>query len=66
VTEKDYENWQKSLTGKEKVTFKLYPACNHLFIEGKGLITPNEYLYTVGNVSEEVINDIAAWVKSLK
>ncbi len=66
VTEKDWANWQKALEGKKNVVFKLFSTCNHLFIEGKGLITPNEYLYTVGNVSEEVINDIAAWVKSLK
>lgn len=66
VTEKDFENWKKALEGRKNVTFKLYPTCNHLFIEGKGLITPNEYLYTSGNVSEEVINDIATWLQSIK
>lgn len=66
VTEKDFNNLKQALEGKRNVTFKLYPACNHLFIEGKGLITPNEYLYTAGNVSSEVIEDIALWVKSIK
>lgn len=66
ATEKDFENWKKALEDKNNVIFKLYPACNHLFIEGKGLITPNEYLYTAGNVSEEVINDIILWLKSIK
>ncbi|MCX7973567.1 MAG: DUF3887 domain-containing protein [Candidatus Aminicenantes bacterium] len=65
VTEKDFENWKKALEGRKNATFKLYPACNHLFIEGKGPITPNEYLFTAGNVSEEVINDIALWLKSM-
>ncbi len=66
VTEVDFNNWKKALSGKKNVAFKIYPACNHLFIEGKGLITPDEYLYKAGNVSEEVINDIAAWIKSIK
>ncbi|MDI6846166.1 MAG: alpha/beta fold hydrolase [Candidatus Saccharicenans sp.] len=66
VTEVDFNNWKKALSEKKNVAFKIYPACNHLFIEGKGLITPDEYLYKAGNVSEEVINDIAAWIKSIK
>lgn len=66
VTEKDFENWKKALEGRKDVTFKLYPTCNHLFIEGQGLITPNEYLYTSGHVSEEVIKDIVIWLRSLR
>ena len=65
VTEEDFEAWKKGLKGKAKVTFKLYPDCNHFFLEGKGLITPDEYLYRAGNVSEEVVKDIAGWIKSL-
>ena len=64
VTEKDFHNWQKALEGRKNVTFKLYAACNHLFIEGQGLPTPNEYLYSAGNVSLQVIEDIASWIKS--
>jgi dienelactone hydrolase len=64
VTEKDFHNWQKALEGRKNVTFKLYAACNHLFMEGQGLPTPNEYLYSAGNVSQQVIEDIAAWIKS--
>jgi Dienelactone hydrolase and related enzymes len=65
VIEEDFEAWKKGLKGKAKVTFKLYPDCNHFFLEGKGLITPDEYLYRAGNVSEEVVKDIAGWIKSL-
>lgn len=65
VTEVDFKAWKEALEGKKNVSFKLYPACNHLFMVGKGLITPDEYLYKAGNVSEEVISDIAAWIKSL-
>ncbi len=66
VTEVDFNQWKRALGEKKNVVFKIYPSCNHLFIEGKGLITPDEYLYKAGNVSEEVINDIAAWIKSIK
>jgi len=64
VTEKDFLNWQQALEGRKNVTFKLYAACNHLFIEGQGLPTPDEYLYSAGNVSQAVIEDISTWIKS--
>ncbi|MCR4396017.1 MAG: alpha/beta fold hydrolase [Candidatus Saccharicenans sp.] len=64
VTEVDFKAWKQALGDRQNVTLKLYPACNHLFMEGKGLITPDEYLYRAGNVSEEVINDIASWILS--
>lgn len=66
VTEADFNAWKKALEGKKNVTFKLYPFCNHLFMEGKGLITPDEYLYRAGHVSEEVINDLAGWILSIR
>lgn len=66
VTEEDFDAWKKALEGRKEVTFKLYPACNHLFMEGKGLITPDEYLYRAGNVSEQVINDLAGWILSVR
>ncbi|MFA9453807.1 MAG: hypothetical protein ACERK6_07805, partial [Candidatus Aminicenantaceae bacterium] len=55
------ENWKEALVDIPGVTFKLYPALNHLFIAGRGKITPGEYQRS-GNVSEEVIQDIAAWI----
>lgn len=64
VTEVDFNAWKKALEGRKNVTFKLYPFCNHLFMEGKGLITPDEYMYRAGNVSEEVIDDLAGWILS--
>ncbi len=63
VTTQDFENWKKALSGRPDVTFKLYPKANHLFFEGQGLITPNEYQYIHGSVAEEVVNDIAAWIR---
>jgi len=65
VTQKDFENWEKALSSRENVTFKLYPLLNHLFIPGKGLSSPSEY-QKPGHVDEEVIHDIAHWIHTVK
>ena len=57
----DYEIWQAILEGKTSVTFKLYPALNHLFISGVGKCTPAEY-EKPGHVAAEVVRDIAQWL----
>lgn len=61
VTELDLMNWKTALDGKTNVSFKLYPDLNHLFISGKGKITPAEY-QKAGHVSKEVIEDIAGFI----
>jgi len=63
VTAEDFGNWKKSLGSRDDVEFKLYPKLNHLFFEGQGFPTPNEYMLTHGTVAEYVIIDIAAWIK---
>lgn len=65
VTEKDFENWKKALSSKNNVTFKFYPALNHLFISGEGPSSPSEY-QRPGHVDETVIKDIADWIHALK
>lgn len=65
VTMKDFQNWKNALSTHKNVAFKLYPNLNHLFSHGKGKSTPSEYEIP-GNVSEMVINDIVAWIKSIK
>jgi dienelactone hydrolase len=62
VTAVDFERWKAALGGREDVKLIAYPALNHLFAAGKGKGTPNEY-FAAGNVAEEVIKDIAAWVR---
>lgn len=59
----DFPAWQEALNGKSNATLKLYPALNHAFIAGEGPSTPQEYL-TEGHVSDEVIQDIARWIKT--
>ncbi|MFH1942134.1 MAG: alpha/beta fold hydrolase [bacterium] len=62
VTMVDFENWKVALGSRKDVEFKSYPGLNHLFIEGKGRITPEEY-NNAGHVAEVVIEDIARWIK---
>jgi dienelactone hydrolase len=62
TTEGDFSLWQKALSGKRNATLKLYPNLFHLFIPCEGPASPQEYLVP-GHVSEEVIQDIANWIK---
>jgi len=61
VTPAQFDDWKKGLEGSNKVTFKLYPELNHLFIAGKGKSSPSEY-EKGGYVAEEVVSDIAEWL----
>ncbi len=62
VTAADLENWKTALGARKDVEFHLYPKLNHLFFEGQGLITPNEYIQRHGSVAPYVVDDIAAWI----
>lgn len=63
VTTADFERWKAALAGRKGVTLKLYPALNHLFARGEGKSSPAEY-QARAPVDEELIKDIAAWVKA--
>jgi uncharacterized protein len=56
----DFEAWKKALN-RPNAPLKLYPSLNHLFIAGTGASSPAEYARP-GHVSQEVVQDIAAWV----
>jgi hypothetical protein len=58
VTMKDFGLWKSALGKSKNVTFKSYPALNHLFIAGEGKSLPAEYAKP-GHVAPEVIDDIA-------
>jgi uncharacterized protein len=62
VTMEDFRGWKNSLSSRQNVEFKTYPTLNHLFIEGTGKSTPEEY-QTAGHVAEFVIYDLAHWIK---
>ncbi|MBN2209501.1 MAG: alpha/beta fold hydrolase [Candidatus Coatesbacteria bacterium] len=65
VTVEDFDGWKEHLSDKPNVTFKLYPKLNHHFMvgTGEGKSTPAEYS-SAENVSQEVVEDIADWVKA--
>ncbi|APR77216.1 Hydrolase (HAD superfamily) [Minicystis rosea] len=64
VTSTDFDGWRRALASRPKVTFKRYPALNHLFIAGSGTPRPGEY-ESPGHVEAAVVNDIAAFVGRL-
>ena len=62
--EGDFVKWENTFYNSENVTLKSYESLNHLFISGSGQPTNTEY-NNPGNVDEQVINDIATWIKNL-
>jgi len=64
VTMEDFQIWKSALSGRSNVQFKSYAGLSHLFMpfEGEEKSTPTAYTVP-GHVVEEVIIDIAQWVK---
>jgi dienelactone hydrolase len=65
VTKADYGLWQQTLKDKSNAKLIFYPDLNHLFMTGKGMATPEEYMQP-GSVAQEVIDQIAGWIKGAK
>lgn len=59
--DKDFKNWQKALQDNKMAEFKLYPKLNHLFTEGEGNSTPEEY-FIKNNIPEYVIKDMVDFI----
>ncbi len=57
----DLDLWTKGLAGRSGVTVVQFPAADHLFIDGQGPATPEDY-DTPGVVDPAVIAAIAKWV----
>ena len=62
VTMDNFAAWKQALP---KAAFHTYPKLNHLFVEGEGKSTPQEY-EKPGHVSEAVIADIADWIGRIR
>lgn len=65
VTVVDFDGWNLALGSRRDVALRLYPSLNHLFMAGEGKSDPRE-LQRPGNVAEEVIRDVADWIRSLQ
>jgi dienelactone hydrolase len=64
VTMEDFQIWKSALSGRSNVQFKSYAGLSHLFMPFEGGVKSTPAAYTVpGHVVEEVIQDIAEWVK---
>ncbi|MNP86005.1 hypothetical protein D3C76_1859970 [compost metagenome] len=62
---KQFEGWKTALQNRKDVTFKSYPQVNHLLAKVGGLSIGAEYAQP-SNVSKEIVDDIAAWVRGMK
>ena len=63
VTLEDFNIWKQTLADKDDVTFRSYPGLDHLFVFGESDSTPRETMLAPGNVAEQVIEDVAEFVK---
>jgi uncharacterized protein len=57
----DLKRWQDGLAHRTNVTFRIYPADNHLFFPGSGPSSPDEYT-PPQHVDHRVITDIGTWI----
>lgn len=57
----DYPLWEETLSNNENAVFKTYEGLNHLMMQTSGLRNIGDY-EVEGNVSEEVIADIAEFI----
>jgi dienelactone hydrolase len=63
VVDTDWQLWKKEFPADPRITFKHYPALNHLGIAGAGAGTLAEYSKPGGHVDARMIDDIAAWIR---
>lgn len=61
----DFKLWQETLGERENVTYKEYEGLNHLMMTSNGRTDATEY-DIAGNVSQEVIDDIGAFINDNK
>lgn len=63
VTKSDFDIWNKEIGGRNNISMKLYPRLNHLFTEGEGASTPDEY-NEEKHIPDYVYDDIVSFVKN--
>ncbi len=63
VTDQDFETVQGWFAGQPRIVFRRYADLNHMMQPGVGRMTPAEYNQR-RLVSEELIGDVADWIKA--
>lgn len=65
TAQKDFEAYRQLLSGRKNVVFRLYPGLNHAFVPSiYGNIMKAKQEYGIErHIGEEVISDIANWIK---
>ncbi|HTW97387.1 MAG TPA: alpha/beta hydrolase [Acidimicrobiales bacterium] len=61
TVEEDLARWESGLADRPDVTFRLFPADDHLFFAGDGPSTPAGY-EAAQHVDAEVVAEVAAWL----
>jgi alpha-beta hydrolase superfamily lysophospholipase len=64
VTLDDFRRWERALSDRSGACLKLYEGLDHLFRSGDGPPGPHDY-DRAQPMEDEVIEDIAAWMKSI-
>ena len=59
----EYLNWKTTLKDNTNYQFLSFQKLNHMFLEGEGKSTPEEYA-TRNNVPDYVIDEITKWIKA--
>lgn len=62
VTSEDLDGWKKALAGRSNVSIKTYAGLGHCFTPSGVMPSPKDY-DKPQNVSADVIDDIASWLK---
>ncbi|MBX9571472.1 MAG: alpha/beta fold hydrolase [Candidatus Obscuribacterales bacterium] len=63
VTAMNFDAWKKALSDQPNFKLKTYPNLSHVFAKAGDTPGPTDYLSPL-NVSDEVVSDLAAWIKS--
>ncbi len=63
VPQKDFEMFERAFSSNKLFTFKTYPNLSHVFTPVNGIPSPANY-EVPENVSKEVVEDIASWLKN--
>ncbi|TDQ08788.1 DUF3887 domain-containing protein [Pedobacter metabolipauper] len=63
VSVADYELWNAALAQNKNAVLKLYPQLNHL-MSFQGMKGTSKQYESPASVSEDLVNDIASWIKA--